>query len=798
MVRRTAAYLVCQLRAVYRPPVSWPRKLMTMALGRRLPQHEGTLRAHGLRASLRIGRDDYGVPYVDAASEHDAWFALGFCHAQDRGFQLELTLRAVRGTLAAVIGEDGLPIDRLSRRLGFRRAGAAQLAVAETAVAEQLAAYTRGVNQAIEHGPRPHELVLLGCRPTRWEPADVQAYSALFCFMLASNWDIELLRLKVFERDGGDAVRAIDPGYPSELPVSTPPGQRAGQAVDYLAADVERLRRWFGAGASNSWALSSRKTATGRPLLASDPHLLAQAPGLLYLASLRWPSGGVVGATFVGFPAFVPGHNGHAAWGATAAHADNTDLFLERIGPDGESVLEHDGYRRCELREEVIEVKGRAPVVERVLVTPRGPIISPALDAAPVVGDDCAISMAASWLKPRPYTGFFRCHEARSFEQFRAAFAAGSTATVCLTYADVTDTIGFQLASEVPLRRAGSATMPMPGWDADCQWHDEPLPYDELPRAVDPTEGFLCTANNQPTPNDEGPYLGVDWLDGFRQQALTEALAARSDWSVAACAALQLDTRSLAWRQMRGAVLATPVVSADARWALELLAGWDGDLTAESVAASVYQLFVTGLCAAVAQEHAPRAFDWALGRGFTPLLPNTLIYTRRLSQLAIGLQTRDGLLVAWDRAIDRALGDAMATLRRCHGDDPAHWCWGAVRPLRLVHALSQQPPLGAVFDIGPLPGAGDSSTIAQGGVDLADPLSGQLSVAQLRAVFDVGNWDACRFSLCGGQSGNPASPHYDDQLDVWSSGQGIPIAWSDELINARIRKRLRLVPKTED
>jgi penicillin amidase len=782
------------------------RAFLRVALGARTPRYEGTAAVRGIHHEVHIRRDDFAVPYIEARTAEDAWFALGFCHAQERAAQLEIIVRAVRGRLAALVGAEGLPVDRLSRRIGFRRAAAAQLGVFEPAVVEQIAAFVRGLNAGLDHGPVPHELAILRARPSKWEPADVQGYSALFCFALASNWDVELVRLKVLAEDGPDALAAVDAPYPADLPhtIPLPPqaerGEPARGAVDYLARDLAAFADLLGTGGgSNAWAVAPSRTRSGRPILANDPHLVSSLPALLYLAQLRAPGLEVAGATWVGLPAFAPGHNGFAAWGVTAAHADNTDFFLEEIGPDGTSVRDRDGFVRCEVREEAIEVRGGRPVVDRVLVGPRGPIVASAAEGgdaaiagAPLVGRANAVSLAASWLATRPYTGLYLAHRVRSFAEFRELFRAGSTSTVSAVYADAGGHVGWVLAAEVPTRPAGHGLVPMPGWSTS--W-GELVPFDALPHALDPAEGFVCTANNQPAPNGaDGPYLGVDWLDGYRAQALRQALGARDDWDMETTLALQRDTTSLPWAAMRAHVLAVdPRGDADCTLAQGELRAWDGRLDSGSVGASVYALFSAELCDRVVRAKAPRAAAWALGRVFTALLPHSTMGTRRLSHLVRLVREQPaGWFGDWHAVLRETLARAVRRLRRDHGPDRTTWLWGRVRPLTLVHAFGQKPPLDHVFNLGPLAGEGDNSTVAQGGLDFTSPTANQAWLPMLRSVIDVGAWDECRFALTGGQSGNPLSPHYHDQLAPWRSGEGVVLRWSPERIQAEARRVLVL------
>ena len=771
------------------------QRLLKTLLGTRLPQLSGTLSAPGSLAPIRIRRDAFGVPTIEASSDEDVWFGVGFCHAQDRAGQLEVTIRAVRGTMAELAGTEVLGLDRLSRRIGFRRAGEAQFAACDTDIQAQLSAYCRGVNAWFTGEGRrgAHEHALLGCSPTLWEPADVQGFFALLCFALASNWDMELLRLRTFAAHGPEAVRVLDPAWAEWLPVSSPPGAPAGPLLDALAHDLELFREtWGPLGGSNAWAIAPERTASGRPILANDPHLNPAIPAAWYLVNLRTPAWKACGATFAGIPGIGSGHNGFAAWGVTAAHVDNTDFFVERIGPDGRSVRLGPHFVPCESRLETIRVKGSIDVVEEVLTTPRGPIVTPALG-----GNEFSLSLSATWLQPRPHRGFLGVHKARSFAAFDACFAQNATATNSVVYADADGHIAWTLASCVPKRRNGLGLIPQPGWVADAGWESESWPHAQLPKLLDPGCGFVATANNLPSTEPGVPWLGLDFLDGYRQQAITEALASRTDWTIPATHALQCDVRSIPWEQLKELILSVNPHNSRVEIALEHLRAWDGRMSVDSVAATIFAYLIAELSAELVRAHAPSLFDEALGKGATELLPHNLSVNRRLSHIVAltRKEAPEALGESWPLHMGRALDCTIQRLQREHGRAPSRWAWGRVRPMQLTHAFGKKAPLDRLFHPAPVPCPGDASTIAQAAVDLAHPDQNPVGVPTLRTVIDVGAWHNSRFIVIHGQSGNPYSPHYLDQLPIWQRGGGIPIAWSDEDIARSTCHTLELTPK---
>jgi penicillin amidase len=759
--------------------VNFPRLLLRL-LGRRLPKTQGTLRVPGLQAPVRIHRDRWGIPHIEADNDLDVSYAIGFCQGQDRTFQLELLLRAVRGTLCELVGGAALSIDRLSRRIGFHRAAAAQWPVIDGDIRAAIEAYARGVSAGATHGlpQRPHEFVLLRSQPTPWSPLDSLGFVKLISFTLAANWDIELARLKILLEDGPEALAALDPAYPPWHPVTAPPGQQAGPVLDRLSEELKTFSTFFRTGGgSNNWTVSASRTATGRPLLANDPHLDARLPPHWYLVHARTPGWSMAGAAFLGGSAVLSGHNGFAAWGITAGLIDNTDLFREQIGPDGRSVRQGDQFVPCEVRDEVISIRGGDSVTERVLITPRGPIISPALRDA---GE--ALSLRAVWLDPRPIDGLMRLYRVRNFADFRKAAEHWPAASQNMVYADQTGVIGWQMFGQAPKRRKGWGLIPSPGWEMDAGWEPDLVPSDQLPHAQDPPQGFLATANNKPVQDGAGPYLSSDWLEGYRVASIVRELNARSDWDVPRTMALQMNQRAAAWDDLRDAVRSPSAGSPDVRRALDLLRKWNGHVSIDSPAATVYELFISEMAGRIARAKAPRTFPIVLGEALGPIVQYNFLCYRRTGHLARLLREQpDGWFArSWADEIADALSAVIRRLRNEHGDDPSSWAFGRLRTLTLHHPVSRKRWLAPFFNLGPFPFGGDADTINQGAVLPLDPLASADNIASLRMVVDVGAWSNSRFSLPGGQSGNPLSPHYDDLLPLWLRGEGVPIAWTEE------------------
>jgi len=770
------------------------RQVYRMLLGRRLPRTRGKLTVSGLRGPLQIDRDDWGIPHVTATNEPDAWFGLGFCQGQDRTFQLEILLRAIRGTLSQLIGENGIRVDRLVRRIGFHRSAPAQLAVLSPEVRSQLEAYAAGVNAGATIGQRrrPHEFVLLRARPTPWTAVDVVAGLKLQAFVICSNWDVELARLRVLSADGPEALADLDPAYIEWPPSHWSMDPGSGGALEQLTDDLAALNSFVGAGgASNNWVVSGDRTASGRPILANDPHLPPTLPSPWYLAHLRTPEWAAAGATSVGCPCIPAGHNGMASWGITAGFTDTTDLYLEQIGPDGRSVRQEDSFVPCEVHREIIHVRLAASIREEVLVTPRGPIIGPALEETSE-----AISLQAVWLKPLPIQGLLRIHRARSFAEVQQFCAEWPSLPLSLVYADETGHTGWQLVGQAPRRKKGWGILPSPGWVADANWEEDLIPLAEMPSLENPPEGFIVSANSQPHMNGDGPFLGVDWLDGYRAEMAKASLSKRTDWDMSATMALQMSQHNRHWSEVREIVLNLATDDPSTGTALHLLKGWNGSMAADSPAATIYALLMAEMTRRIVRSRAPKSFAWALGRGQGLLVPHGFLTVRRLGHLtSLFLRQPDGWFQrSWNAEIADALQCTVKELQATHGPEPTGWAWGRVRQLTLRHMMDRRPPLDRIYDLGPIPCGGDANTLNQAAPLPLDPTGNPAFITSLRMVVEIGDWDNARFVLPGGQSGNPFSSHYADQFPLWQRGDAATIAWTDAAVRRVTRQSLELVP----
>ncbi len=509
---------------------------------RPLPKTRGTVEVNGLEGRVRVRRDRWGVPHIDADANPDLYFAQGYCHAQDRLWQMDFYRRVVEGRISEMAGAEGLPIDRLMRTLGIRRAARAEEAALDPRLREMLDRFCAGINAGAAAAPPPFEMQLLRLRFEPWRPVDILSLGKLLAFGLSTNWERELLRGDMVRALGPELTAKLDPAYPAGNPVVTQEAW-SGDGLA-LVEQIDAVRRSIGlaaeASGSNNWAVTGALSATGSPLIAGDPHLPPSMPGIWYEVALRHGDRFVRGASMPGMPGVYMGQNNDVCWTFTNVMADIQDLFVERI--DGDTYLFEDEWLPLQTVREEIAVKGRSePVVLEVRSTHHGPIVNEAL------GADEAEPLALRWLtldEPTTFSGMFELTEISSGPALVAKLEDHTSPASNLIWADRHGSIGYKLIGRLPLRRGGCPDLPKPGWSGEFEWEGT-IPYDELPEVVDPESGFLVTANNRIVGDDYPHHITSEWLDGFRANRIEQLLGESEEHDLESFEAMQSDNLSL-------------------------------------------------------------------------------------------------------------------------------------------------------------------------------------------------------------------------------------------------------------
>ncbi len=748
-----------------------------------LPPSANTTAIPGLAAPVEITLDARGIPWVRAGSAEDAMAALGWLHARDRLFQMDVMRRGAAGRLSALIGAQGLRLDRFSRLLGLEAKAERDLEDLPEDTRAALAAYARGVNAWIDQrGMRAApEYLLLATRPEPWRETDSLLWGKAMALFLTGNMRTELARLRlstVLPRERIDELwpRDASPHRPIAAPALPPEHlDRVIAALPVFGEDAP-----LPSTASNSWAVTGPQSASGNALLANDPHLALVTPTQWHLARVEAPGLTLAGAFAPGVPFLMLGHNGHVAWGFTTTHSDTQDVFIEQL-VDQDHYLTPDGPRRFETREEVIQVRFGEPVTLRVRETRHGPVISD-LDPVPGTPQGHVLAVAMAMLAPgdAAAVAMHRLNRARDFAEAEEAARLIAAPQQNLVIGDTAGRIGMLVPGRVPIRRAGDGSFPVPGWDGSHDWLGF-APYEALPRFVDPPTNRLVNANNRIVPDDFPVLLTRDWWGDFRYRRIVARLDAHgAPHDAASLAAIQLDIVSKAARDLLPLMLRGEPDGGAAARAHALLARWDGTMAADRPEPLIYTAWI-------------RAFGRAIGeRAFGP---EAEAFRETVAEFLLFVLTRGGHWCgegndACPSVLARALDDAVADLAGRYGPDPAAWRWGEAHRVRFPHLLFQfVPGIGRWFGT-ELPTPGDGYTVLRAGVRMSGPRPFEnVHGASFRGVYDLAELDASRFVIAPGQSGHPLSRHYRDFAPLWLAGGHVTLPARPETVGDTITLR---------
>ena len=728
--------------------------LAAAALWHALPGGSHTAAIAGLAQGATVELDEHAIPRIRAASMRDAAAVLGYLHARERLFQMDLTRRAAAGELAEIAGDVALSSDRMMRTLGLRQSAERDAAALDPETRAMLEAYASGVNAWIAARGRfaAAEFLLLGA-PRAWTVTDSLLWAKTMGLYLSANWRTELARAQ-----GGRA-----PWPPTDTTAA--PHAALSPALAETARSLAALLPAFPdpftlpSSASNAWAVDARHSATGAPLLAGDPHLAFALPGIWYLARIDTPEGTLAGATAPGVPFLVMGHNGRIAWSFTTNGADVQDLFIET--PAGPNLYQSpEGPRPFVIREERIRIRGREDEILKVRETRHGPVLS---DLAAPNGPILSIAMAN--LAPGDTSAAGLLAVNRAPDRAAAAEAAERINGLVqnMTVADRRG-IALYVTGRVPIRRAGDGSRPAPG-DGSHDWQGWATGA-QLPRIVDPPSGRVLNANERVAGPDFPVFLGQDWNDDLRPRRARALLEATPRHTLETFAAMQVDTQSLFAQDSLPRLLALDLTGDLPRRAQALLRGWNGDMRPDAPQPLIFhawmQAFARGLAtgegAAPWWHHAshalsPAGADWCGG-------------TERCTAL-----------------LKQSLDEALPPLAARHGPDPAQWRWGTAHPAVFAHPLLRFIPQLDPISTVRVPIGGDATTLLRANTGrTTEAVHG----AGFRGVYDLADLDRSRFVVTPGQSGHVLLAAARNLAPYWQRGELLALPARPATVAARL------------
>ncbi|HEV3382366.1 MAG TPA: penicillin acylase family protein [Trebonia sp.] len=726
-----------------------------------------------------ISRDGYGVPHVTGESAADAWFGMGYACAQDRLFQLDYDRRRACGRWAEIAGPSAVQGDILARRLQLAKAAKADISAMSDETRAAFEAYADGVNAAIDDGAAP--------KPATHDVEPWQMWHSVAAFkvrhVLMGQWQHKLAQAVLLARVGPDVFRRLEVRPHLGSPLTVPPGGRLSRLVDEALTDVTEHLAFLAEAepGSNAWAVSGARTAHGGAVICNDSHRALDTPNVYWQCRVTCPDFDVTGATFPGIPGFPHfGRSDRVAWAITHADADNQDLYIERF--DGGRYLTPGGWVQSAFHTERILVAAADPVTVDVRETAHGPVVH----GDPSSGYALSLKYTATYRPDRGFECLLPMLTAGSVRELADAQEGWTDPVNNLVCADTRGDIAYQCRGLLPIRSSNAHRgLPAPGWDGSCEWTGT-VPFAELPRVIDPDAGFVMTANNSIADADK-PYISYTFAQPFRAERIRSRLADSGTLSVSDLAGMQADTVSLAaagWGRVLGGLGKFDGAAEDARAAL---AGWDGDLRADSGQALLYGCFVRALAEALYRPMlGDAAWEWIAGGTLAPTIQLVRRWLANDTWELLGYpvppahdvrpdhgDASDGSTASRERVlavVPAALTAAWDGAVSLGGADPARWRWGDVHQAARVHPLAEVGPLPRT------PMGGDSDTIQAAGFGwVAGSPFTVTSLSVYRQVVDLADPASASYVIPGGASGDPASPHFADQLAEWAEHQRIPM-----------------------
>ncbi len=749
-----------------------------------LAQTSGTIKLNGLQKTVNILRDEWGIAHIYAETQEDLFFAQGFVAAQDRLWQMDLWRRVGEGKLAEVLGPRAVERDRFARLIRYRGDMKAEYESYAPDAKEIIESFVRGVNAYIKHSKDrlPIEFQLTGVKPEPWTPE--VCLTRMAGFVMTRNAQTEILRSQLVLEYGKDFVDEwieTDPSRKIEIP----------QGLDLDGIDSKVLASANAAGGpvvfnpndgSNNWVVDGTLSATGKPILANDPHRTIALPGLRYLVHLVGPGWNVIGAGEPALPGVAAGHNDRVGFGFTIVGIDQQDIYVEETNPGNPDEYRRQGkWEKMRVEREEIKVKGEAkPREVKLKFTAHGPVIY----------EDTARrrAYALRWVGTEPgtagYLASLSLNRARNWQEFLKALERWKVPSENLVYADIEGNIGWVAAGMTPVREGWSGLLPVPGAKGKYEWQGF-LPLSELPQTYNPSKHFIATANHNIMPPEYKNLLGYEWANPIRFRRISEVLGNPTNkFTVSDFERLQHDEISIPARELITVLKEVKGARPELLPYIEMLTAWDCALSKDSAAAAFFEVWSTRLTGAVFGPHIPDK-AWPLVAGRISIL-KTIAALKNPQPRWFGANPLSGR----DAAMLKSLEEAVAETKKLLGADASKWRWGTLHVAPFTHSLSTNPAWRSLFDLRSVERGGDGNTVN----NTSGSKFRQNHGASFREILDVSDWDKSVATSVPGQSGQPGSRHYDDLLPLWAEGRYFPLLYSKPRVEAMAKERLVLEP----
>ena len=756
-----------------------------------LPQYAGEKTLPGLKANVDIYTDPYGVPHVFAKNEDDLFFTAGYIAASERLFQLSTVALSVRGELASALGDDLLGSDIYLRTWRIHATAKKMVNAMAPDNRRIFEFFCKGINSRIDEvkNDPPIEFKILGIDPPYWDPSIVAGYARMMAHEMQGAWEPEIVYGAVASYFGEEKLAELIPGYSANLPII------AGDTLNYLKPVFDEiikqefaLRDLFGKHnadvGSNNWVVSGKLTASGKPLLANDPHLAYTQPPRWFEIHLKGGRFDVSGTCIAGIPIPVIGQNSKVAWGFTNSMVDDVDFFVETINPSNPNEYKSDDkWLPMEIVEENIPLKNGSDTTITIRMTHHGPIISDIHGLLTQKNIAMSMSWTGHWVTTE-MDAWVTLNTMENWDDFSAGVELFGVPGQNIVYADVEGNIGWRPAVFVPIRKDGFSMIPRPGHDSSYDWKGK-VPYDEMPYLYNPDKGFISTANNKTIDNSFPYYISGLWADPSRAEQIQRRLNAIENMTVDDMKSIQLDHTSPFAQEVIPYIWSTETGEeiGNLKRAYEFLKKWNGVESVDSEAALVFHATMRNLVLNIYGDELALLGDNYL-EAYTGL--KYLVHRKLREVLKTGESswidniTTPNHVETLNEIVTKSVVDAVEELEYTYGVNVSNWKWGDAHTLTHPHMLSDVKILNWLFNlnVGPFRSGGSDKTPNAGGYSFNEPYL-QTAGASMRRIVDFSNMNETQFILPTGQSGIPSSPHYRDQAEMYHSGE-YRNTWFDE------------------
>jgi len=791
-------------------------------LKKSLPEYDGKKIVKGITSTVKIYRDSFAVPMIIADNDEDAAFALGYVHAQERLFQMDIARRAGEGRLSEIFGTKTIAFDKMFRTIGIYKNALYSYKLLNPVAKKILDAYTRGVNEFIREskGKYQIEFDVLGYDPYPWKPEHSLMIAKLMAWELNLSWWSDVAFSNIVQKLGTEKAKELIPDYPQNAPTIIPESieKFARISKDFIETD-KKFREFFGFSGthigSNSWVVNGKMSASGKPIIANDPHLAFSAPGKWYFVIIRSKDLNVEGFTLPGIPSVVIGKNQNIAWAMTNVMADDADFYVEKIDSTGTKYFLDGQWKDLIVEKDSFAVKDSSNYVFEIKKTHRGPIISDVHPYNVFYPDEGKIfaNLSMRWtaleFNDELYASIL-INKSKGWNDFKVALRYFTAPGQNFIYADKYGNIGYICAAKLPLRNSISPTLIYDGTTSANDWKGY-VPYEEMPKLFNPSQNFIASANNKTAKNFKYHISNV-WEPSSRIERITELLTAKPVHSINDFKKYQHDFISPYAKKITKYVLDAfvnvKVKEKNLKTSLELLNNWNYEFDERSQVPAIYAAFLHSLIKNIFEDELGK--DLIKEYVFLANIPYRKILELLESDNSIlfdNIHTQQ--IESKNEIIRKSLVDALIFLEKKYGKDISKWQWGKIHKVTFKHTFHGIASfINDLIDIGPFPIGGDGTTIFNTEYSFTalfednnyelnvlkeEPFANNLGPS-MRYIFDFGKPEYIEFIMPTGQSGNLISKHYRDMTLKWLKGEYLKIPLDENVFTKNAPYKLILTP----